>query len=80
MKCENYFTVDIDKIREVANLRIVIPTVKNTDGFSGKNTLAFAPFGMNTMNKSLNSWEYSFFRLATIFLRKRTMNFASEVI
>ena len=69
MKCENHFVVDTDKIGEVANLRVVI-TLKNTEGVSGKYTLAFEPFGMNTLNESLNGQEYSSFRSAALVAQK----------
>ncbi|MGK2889546.1 MAG: hypothetical protein ACSLEN_11965 [Candidatus Malihini olakiniferum] len=69
VKCENHFIVDTDKIGKVANLHVVI-TLKNTEGVSGKYTLAFASFGMNTLNASLNGREYSSFRSATLVLQK----------
>lgn len=69
VKCENHFVVDTDKIGEIANLRVVI-TLKNTEGVSGKYTLAFEPFGMNTLNESLHGQEYSSFRSAALVAQK----------
>lgn len=69
LKCENHFIVDTNKIGEVANLRVVV-TLKNSEGVSGQYTLAFAPFGMNTMNETLHGQEYSSFRSATLVPQK----------
>ncbi|MGX8941184.1 hypothetical protein ACWWJF_13050 [Symbiopectobacterium sp. Eva_TO] len=69
LKCENHFIVDTNKLAEVANLRVVV-TLKNSAGASGQYTLAFAPFGMNTMNESLHGREYSSFRSATLVPQK----------
>ncbi|MBG6247457.1 MULTISPECIES: hypothetical protein [Symbiopectobacterium] len=69
LKCENHFIVDTNKLAEVANLRVVV-TLKNSEGASGQYTLAFAPFGMNTMNESLHGREYSSFRSATLVPQK----------
>lgn len=71
MECENHFIVDTDKIGEITNLRVAV-TLKNTEGITGKYTLAFAPFGMNTMNESLNGREYSSFRSSTLVPQQTT--------
>lgn len=68
-KCENHFVVDTDKIGEVADLRVTV-TLTNTEGVSGKYTLAFAAFGMNTMNENLSGREYSSFRSSTLLAQK----------
>lgn len=69
LKCENHFIVDTNKLAEVANLRVVV-TLKNREGASGQFTLAFAPFGMNTMNETLYGREYSSFRSAELVPQK----------
>ncbi len=75
-KCENHFVVDTDKIGEVADLRVTV-TLTNTAGVSGKYTLAFAPFGMNTMNENLSGREYSSFRSSTL-LAQQTHDFCQR--
>ncbi|MCG8710638.1 sel1 repeat family protein [Brenneria sp. 4F2] len=64
MECENYFIVDTDQIGEITNLHVAVK-LTNTEGVTGKYLLTFAPFGMNTMNESLNGQEYSSFRSST---------------
>lgn len=63
--CQLHFVVDTNKITEISNLRVVL-NIKNRDGAVSTQTVGFEPFGMNTLNRNLNGYEYSSFRSSTL--------------
>lgn len=58
--CQLHLEADTNKIGEVANLRVGL-NVKNSDGAVSKQTVVFAPFGMNTLNLNLHGYETNSF-------------------
>ncbi|WP_029954493.1 SEL1-like repeat protein [Achromobacter sp. DH1f] len=60
--CEPHFSVSTNQIGEIANLRITIE-FQNDKGATSQRIVAFAPFGLNTMNEKnghdVNSFEGS---------------------
>jgi TPR repeat protein len=59
--CQLHFIVDTSKLGEVANLRVTV-NVKHRAGAVSTQTLAFAPFGSNSLNVNRQGREYSSFR------------------
>ncbi len=54
--CEPHFVVKTDRLAEVANLRIVI-ALTTEKGETAVETLAFRPFGLNTMSEDVDGQE-----------------------
>jgi len=66
-QCELHFAVNTNRIGEIANLRISIE-LSNSEGKTMKRTLAFSPFGTNTMNQDLNPYSNNSFRSTALLL------------
>ncbi|CAB3702148.1 hypothetical protein LMG3458_02716 [Achromobacter deleyi] len=62
LACEPHFSVSTNQMGEIANLRITIE-FQNDKGETSQRNVAFAPFGLNTMNekngRDANSFEES---------------------
>lgn len=54
-----------DKLGEIANLRITVE-LTNDKGATTRRTLAFSPFGLNTMNEDLDGREGDSFSSSTL--------------
>lgn len=65
LACEPHFVVTTDKLGEIANLRVTVE-LKNDKGATTRHTLAFSPFGMNTMNEDLDGREGNSFSSSTL--------------
>ncbi|WP_312430137.1 tetratricopeptide repeat protein [Achromobacter sp.] len=65
LACEPHFVVTTDKVSEIANLRITVE-LKNDQGATTQRTLAFSPFGMNTMNEGLDGRAWDSFSSSTL--------------
>ncbi|CAB3886591.1 hypothetical protein LMG26689_03763 [Achromobacter animicus] len=69
MACEPHFVVTTDKLGEIANLRVTVE-LKNDQGATTQRTLAFSPFGMNTMNEGLDGRAWDSFSSSTLLPMK----------
>lgn len=65
LACEPHFVVTTDKLGEIANLRVTVE-LANDKGATSQRTLAFSPFGMNTMNEDLTGREGDSFSSSTL--------------
>ncbi len=65
LACEPHFVVTTDKLGEIANLRVVVE-LTNDKGATTRRTLAFSPFGLNTMNEDLDGREGDSFSSSTL--------------
>lgn len=65
LACEPHFVVTTDKLGEIANLRVTVE-LKNDKQATTRRTLAFSPFGMNTMNEDLDGREGNSFSSSTL--------------
>lgn len=65
LACEPHFVVTTDKLGEIANLRVTVE-LKNDKGATTQRTLAFSPFGMNTMNEGLDGRTWDSFSSSTL--------------
>ncbi|KHS77317.1 tetratricopeptide repeat protein [Pectobacterium brasiliense] len=58
-KCELNFSINTNKLGEVANFRATLQ-LKNSDGASAEQTLAFPPFGLNSFNAGMIGEKFIF--------------------
>ena len=69
LACEPHFVVTTEKLGEIANLRVTVE-LKNDQGATTQRTLAFSPFGMNTMNEGLDGRAWDSFSSSTLLPMK----------
>ncbi len=69
LACEPHFVVTTDNLSEIANLRVTLE-LKNDQGATTQRTLAFSPFGMNTMNEGLDGRAWDSFSSSTLLPMK----------
>ncbi|MEB4675098.1 sel1 repeat family protein [Enterobacteriaceae bacterium G50] len=63
--CQLHLQVDTNRIGEVANMRVGL-NIKNREGAVLTDTVSFAPFGMNTLNRNLEGDEHNSFSQSTL--------------
>ncbi|MEO3989731.1 SEL1-like repeat protein [Pseudocitrobacter cyperus] len=63
--CQLHLQADTNRIGEVANMRVALNVI-NREGAVLKKNASFAPFGMNTLNRNLQGYEYNSFSNTTL--------------
>ncbi|HEL5579506.1 TPA: hypothetical protein ACXIGC_001218 [Stenotrophomonas maltophilia] len=69
LACEPHFVVSTDKLGEIADLRLTL-VLSSNEGRQMRQTLAFSPFGLNTMEEGLDGRETDPFRSSALLPMK----------